>query len=89
MIRMRMIPSDDFQAAGARVFFGVQNVFAGDRETVLRRIVAAIYQRMERVNFAIDAPVGDFRVAPEKRAATFVRVSFRAVAADSGREFGC
>ena len=36
MVRMRMIPSDNFQAAGPRVFFGFQNVFAGDREAVLR-----------------------------------------------------
>ena len=88
-----MIPSDDFQAAGARGFFGIQNILAGDRETVLRRIVAAIYQRIQRMNFAIDAAVGDFGVAPEKRAATFMRIGFRAVArilpASSGVIFSC
>jgi hypothetical protein len=44
MIRMRMIPPDDFQALLAGRFFGVKNVLAGHRETIVWRIIAAIYK---------------------------------------------
>jgi hypothetical protein len=46
MIRMRMIPPDDFQTLLAGGFFGIKNVLAGHRETVVGRIIAAIYKRM-------------------------------------------
>ena len=65
MIRMRMIPSDDFQTLVGCCFLGVQDVLAGDRKAISRRIITAIYQRVQRVNFAIQAAVRYFRVAPE------------------------
>jgi hypothetical protein len=88
MIRMRMIPSDYLQTALARSFFGVENVFASDREAIPRRIIAAIYERMKRVYLAVHASVRRFRITPEKRSTTFVRIGFRTVAANPVRQLG-
>jgi hypothetical protein len=41
-----MIPPDDFQALLAGGLFGVKNVLASHRETIIGRIIATIYKRM-------------------------------------------
>ena len=62
MIGMRVIPADDVDALFASGFFGVANVFGCDRETVARRIVAAIDEREKRGDFAR----GESRAAEER-----------------------
>ena len=81
-----MIPPDDFQTLVDGGFFGVQNILAGDGKAIARRIIAPIDERMQRVNFAIEAAIGDFRVAAEQRSTTFMRIRFCAVTADFSGE---
>src|ERR1700682_3131188 len=88
MIRMRMIPSDDFQALLAGCFFGVKHVLTGHREPIVRRIITTISQRMKCMNLAIDSPISNFRVSAKKSAATFVRIGLRSVSANLVRKFG-
>jgi len=94
MIRMGMIPADDFESLGDRGFFGVANVFRGDRKTVAGRIVPAIDQGKKRKDF----PRGCVRprlrmvtgnktgIAAEQSAATFMRIGLRAMSADFSGE---
>src|ERR1700682_4014152 len=88
MIRMRMIPSDDFQALLAGCFFGVKHVLTGHREPIVRRIITTIYQRMKCMNLATDSPISNFRVSAKKSAATFVRIGLRSVGATLASSFG-
>ena len=85
VIGMRVIPADDVDAFFAGGFFGVADVVGGHRETVARRIVAAIDQRKKRGDFARgrasppdERAVAGVEIAAEERAATFVRDRFRA-----------
>ena len=79
-----MIPAYDLQATIAGSAISVENVVGSDGETIARRIIAAIYEFVERANFA-----EIFGVNAEERAAAFVRISFRAVSADFvGDNFG-
>jgi hypothetical protein len=77
-----MIPPDDLQPLLAGRFFGVKNVLAGHRETIIGRIIASIYERMQRMNLATDLAVSNFGIAAKKRAATFAWISLRSVRAN-------
>ncbi len=72
-----MIPAYDLEATILGGAIGVADVVGSDGETIARRIVATIYEFVERADFA-----EIFGVNAEESAAAFVRIGFRAVGAD-------
>src|SRR5215467_4840483 len=81
VVRVRMIPANHVESAVAGGFLGRQDVFRGNRETVARGIIAAVYQRKQLQNFALTVPVlpGKHAVASEQCPTAFVGKGFRAV----------
>ena len=77
MVRMRMIPANDFESTFLGGAVGVANVVGRDRETIARRVVASIDEFVKRADFA-----GIFGVDAEDGATAFVGEGFRAVSAD-------
>src|SRR5207302_6929065 len=90
MVRMRMVPADHFEALIARRLFRGKNVFRSHRKSIARRIVPPIDQRKELQNLPRGrrhsaSPIAlqhRARITPEKRSATFVWVSLRAMRAN-------
>jgi hypothetical protein len=62
--------------------FGVKNVLASHRETIIGRIIAAIYKRMQCMNLAITSPVSHLGISTQKRATTLVRIRLRSMGAN-------
>src|SRR5215467_7957077 len=71
-----MVPTDHVKPLLPSSLFRLKHILRGHRKTVTRRIVAAIHEWKEAKNLARAI------ILSEKRAATFMRVSFRAVSAN-------
>src|SRR5215467_11922923 len=86
MIRMRMVPADDFQSLRLCGFVGLEHVFRGDDKAVAGRFAMTVYQREQGEHLARGVRMHSVSIAPQQGAAALVGISFRAMSANFLRE---
>src|SRR6266567_1283932 len=86
MIRMRMIPANDFETLRLRRFVGFEHVFRGDDKAVAGRFAMTVNQREQGQHLARGLGMGSISIAPQKRATAFVGIRPGAVSADFLRQ---